>query len=451
MATETVKVLSYNVFMRDLADNPGLKKFLAGAIKAFTFGIVDLNVHLEFFNEQRAELIGNIIAPGDYDVIVFQEAFDDKARRKLIDIIGRAGRFKFSTTIVGLDDSFTSSDGGIFIMSRWPIVRQGQIVYRNAESDDRLAKKGVSWALINKEGFYFNVFGTHTQANGGGVSYHGVRGRQFAEFRRMVSIVGLYWQPALFVGDLNVDFANTQEVNVMLNTLHAAVPQDRLKHTPTSDPANELISDTQQATTLDYVLYADDPQPKPFRPKPLRSSLETIKFRTPYTIRSQPRPWDSPTETNLNDLSDHYAVLGTYTYEKKREDGLLFTGTWKSVVFNRQPDKRDWHITFQPYGTSVESIIDGKVFMAKIEYLATGVEFKGTVRFWNETTKKHEEYYYSFGENDSFKKYFQQGTTVAERINRKYNELTLRTGDRTTLFAFESWLPVERERPPRFS
>src|SRR3954470_7913267 len=52
---EKIKVLSWNIYML-----PGV------------FGSD---------NVRRAEAIGRVLSSGDYDVIVFQEAFDQKARR----------------------------------------------------------------------------------------------------------------------------------------------------------------------------------------------------------------------------------------------------------------------------------------------------------------------------------------------------------------------------------
>src|SRR5262245_27020872 len=160
MAEITVKVLSYNVFMRDQV--PFLGKD----------------------NNLRAHYISNAIGPGDHDVIVFQEAFDNSARDKLIEGLRSFG-FLYRTWVVGHSDDFDlfsnsvgetlatvithpfvlglglfggglpRSDGGIFLLSKWPITYQGQIVYRNAGGFDARAKKGVIWALINKQGFYF--------------------------------------------------------------------------------------------------------------------------------------------------------------------------------------------------------------------------------------------------------------------------------------------------------
>jgi phospholipase C len=439
MASEiTLKILSYNVFMRDLGgDFLGIKAGVLDAVGDLgrILGVTDQDGGVKFVNKKRAELIGNLIAAGDYDVVVFQEAFDDDARKKLREHVARGG-FKHSSSVVG-GDSFGGSDGGIFIMSKWPLLDSGQTIYRNGTGIDARAQKGVLWALINKEGFLFNVFGTHAQA-GTSLREASSRSAQFIEFRGMIEHVGFFWLPALLAGDFNVDYAAVPERENMLRTLQAALPENRSRHTPTSDPANELKDDQDPPTTLDYVLFANDPQPSPVRPRPKRSALETIKFRAPYTVQLETL---RPIQTTLNDLSDHYAVLGTFTFERPREDWRHFRGTWKSMFFNNQPDLRDWRITFDFLGRNIISVINGRSYEASIHQIKPGPEIRGEIVLYNRTRKIHEKFFYGFGQNDSFRDQFRPPDRIGGPPT--LNELMLRnaSGTGTTLFAFESYLP----------
>ena len=61
------------------------------------------------------------------------------------------------------------TSGGVWIVSRWKITVEKQIVYKNAcHGADCLAAKGVKYArIVKKEGGvtkYFNIFATHLQA-----------------------------------------------------------------------------------------------------------------------------------------------------------------------------------------------------------------------------------------------------------------------------------------------
>jgi len=424
------------------------------------------------------------LAQTDYDVIVFSEAFDNGARKELLKalqpkypyrttVVGNGDELNFHQTLglvgaaglgaIGLSLTFPvfigalaggaflgyltghpKSDGGVFMVSKWPIVFQGQIVYKCAADEDRFGKKGVSWAFINKQGFYFNVFGTHTQADAG---YEGIRKTQFRELRNMIDNVSMLWHPVLIAGDLNVDYCfekdrlagtcSTVERDSMLNLLQASVPRDLSKFVYTSDPANDMKPDGDKATTLDYVLSSKT------HPAPVRSSLETVKLQSPW--RSRPRAW-SPA-TDHRDLSDHYAALGTYTFPLRREDSLLFTGTWKCVLFDGKPDTHNHRITCHPFGFTVANDFDGKVTSSRIHQITPGAANKGKIVFRNFPSNQLVEYDYTFNRNPEFDKHFLAGEIRAHRKPKPLNELLLRNRTRSILFAFESWLPVEWERP----
>ena len=452
-----VKILTYNTFLRDQAPGLGMQ------------------------NGERARLIANLIARSDYDVVVFQEAFDDGPRNEIIQILRNQGNFQYRTWVVGFSDEFDlfsnsvgstiativalpftlgigigtgnlpKSDGGIFIMSRWPIVYQGQIVYRDAVKmwEDERAKKGVSWALINKQGLYFNVFGTHTQAGGPPASVRpwgspdpvAARRKQLAELRGMIDKVGLYWQPALIAGDLNVDYCfeadrlrnlcTTAERDEMFRQLNAAPPQDRARYVYTSDPANELKPDGDKPTTLDYVLVSNTHR------APVHSSLATVKLQNRWTaLIGRPQV----TQERL-DLSDHYGVAASFTFAQKREDSLRFTGEWKGVLLNGGPDNAS-RLMFAPFGMSITGNIGGQPLNGRIRELYPDADGnKGKVVF--ETPRGREQYDYSFNKNRSYEQYFIPGERLFERRPPPLNELVLRGQGRTVALAFEGRLPIE--------
>ncbi|HEX8355049.1 MAG TPA: sphingomyelin phosphodiesterase [Pyrinomonadaceae bacterium] len=504
----TLKVLAYNVQMLDQA------------------------FWLHHHNTERAGLIGDILARSDYDVIIFSEAFDNKAREELIKRLQKT--FPQRTAIVGNDDDINASqllvasfvlgglvgvliggllgwatgrpksDGGVFIVSRWPIVLQGQIVYRNSASEDRMGRKGVSWALINKQGFHFNVFGTHTQAD---KEHAWIRQLQFDQVRMMYGSAAPNWQPVLVGGDLNVDFCferdrcapvpppvvdpdppergdrpgrvgqkaardlagavvaggqagapaegccHPNERDEMLRRLGSAMPRELSKYTYTRDRKNDLHDpkgdkDLKMNETLDYVVHSNaldhvlhpaNPRPSPLRPQPLRSSLETVKYRARVDGRER-------------DLSDHFGVVGTYTFPFVREDSNLFTGTWRCVKLDGQPDTRNHRMTVSPFGKQVLNELDGKTQHAQVHKLYPGKEsYKGKILFKNTPGDKYELFDYTFNENPEFaKKYFipsdiemPRRRRVTQTRPRPKNELLLRNAQRSLLYAFEGWPTAE--------
>jgi hypothetical protein len=102
------------------------------------------------------------------DVVTFAEA-DVKDQREQMLAQFRALGFNHSTSVLHDPDPFTSLlNGGVLLVSRWPIEREAQHVYRDAcHYSDCLAAKGVKYARVLKTvggaAKIFNVFATHMQ------------------------------------------------------------------------------------------------------------------------------------------------------------------------------------------------------------------------------------------------------------------------------------------------
>ncbi|HEY0169842.1 MAG TPA: sphingomyelin phosphodiesterase [Pyrinomonadaceae bacterium] len=516
-------------------------------ILAYNVQMLDQLFRYEYHNKERAKLIANILVRSDYDVLIFSEAFDNGAREEMNKILMRT--FTQRTAVVGNDDdininqvlaaSFVAggligaavagivvwttgrprSDGGVFIVSRWPILLQGQIVYRNSASEDRLGRKGVSWALIDKQGFHFNVFGTHTQADD---KHYVTRVRQLEQFQLMYRTVAPNWQPALLGGDLNVDYCfdqdncqnrppdvpddpedrgdgrdgpggdgprralagasrnppeaapavgqssaaardccSSRERGEMLNRLRASPPQDLTKYTYTRDYRNDLkkrgggdpglnhtLDYVLHSTELDTVLHAANRRPSPLRPQPIRSSLEIVRPRGVFSSVSL--SGGPKLDTRERDLSDHYGVLGTYTFRLTREDSHLFTGTWKCVEFNGGPDTHNHRLTFTPFGMQVLDDFDGRQTKARVHQFYTGKEFNGKIVIKNASGEEHVLYDYTFSKRPEFDRHFIPGVIQlpggrreTQTRPRPKNALLLRSAQRSALYAFEQWPPVD--------
>ena len=104
------------------------------------------------------------------------------------------------------------SGGGLLLLSRHPITESHQTIYRQASGDDSLANKGVLHARIEVMGHpcAVDVFLSHTQAShpsvGGTVA--GAREAIIGQIRHMAAFISACrdpMQPALLIGDLNVD------------------------------------------------------------------------------------------------------------------------------------------------------------------------------------------------------------------------------------------------------
>src|SRR3954469_17403901 len=118
---EKIKVLSWNIYML-----PGV---------------------LGSGNALRAEAIGRVLSSGDYDVIVFQEAFDQKARR----IISHLLKESYPYEVGPANKKFFSikTNSGLWIFSRYPIHSSHSIVFKTRHGMDALSRKGALLAELD--------------------------------------------------------------------------------------------------------------------------------------------------------------------------------------------------------------------------------------------------------------------------------------------------------------
>ena len=259
-----------------------------------TFNVLAYNIYMRpeiLFNNSQAARAALI--PGrvhGYDAIVFSEAFDNSVRATLIN--GLQSEYPYKTTIVGTDSGIRQ-DGGLIIVSKWPIEAQEQRIFGgNCSGSDCLSDKGVSYARINKQGKIYHLFGTHTQAWSTAAG-RAVRKVQFQMIKNFINSKNIAeTEPVIIAGDLNVDKINhPEEYQEMLDTLQAFHP-NQIGHPYTYDSTlNPLTSSGQEY--LDYVLYSYVHQ----RPIASYNEVRMIRSLEQYAHAY----WD---------LSDHFAVYG---------------------------------------------------------------------------------------------------------------------------------------------
>jgi hypothetical protein len=124
----SLDVLTYNIQM--LPDAPGLPD--------------------PFHKDYRAPLIALHPLLQKHDVIVFVEAFSDSHRGQINEILRPS--YPYQGRILGTDHGL-SQDGGVIILSKWPIEAQNQLIFGVCSGFfDCHADKGVNYARINKAG-----------------------------------------------------------------------------------------------------------------------------------------------------------------------------------------------------------------------------------------------------------------------------------------------------------
>lgn len=274
-----------------------------------TLSVLTYNVYMRpfplFINGQkrRAELLPEQVRD-QYDLIIFEEAFDDGVRKTLLQ--GLLGVYPYQTRILGRDGR-VDQDGGVIMVSRWPFVAENQRAFGDVcDGSDCKANKGVLYASIVKKGLRHHFFGSHTNAGSGadGAKVN-VRGQQFGIIKTFIDSLNIpASEPVVIGGDLNVDkIAFGSEYQAMLQMLNATHPGQIGESLYSIDPTtNKLTDQNGSQELLDYVLFSNA------HLQPVNSSNEVRALKSSQRWR----------ETLLNDwkydLSDHYPVHGRFEF-----------------------------------------------------------------------------------------------------------------------------------------
>ncbi|MCO1580982.1 sphingomyelin phosphodiesterase [Crossiella sp. SN42] len=264
--------------------------------------------------DQRADLLDSQAVLAGQDVVVLQEAFDNSSSERLFTnlsdpyphrtpVVGRS-KAGWDTTRGDYTDLYPE-DGGVAILSRWPITERVQHVYKPKCGTDALSAKGFAHAKINSPTGPVHVLGTHLQADDGGCNGKApeVRAAQLAELAAYIRERNIpASEPVIVAGDLNV-VLGTPEHAAALVTLNANAPA-HTGHPYSYDPQTNSIAKDRDATgprqQLDYVLLVKGHR------GPANWVNETRAIHSPkWTVKS----WGK--EHTYTDYSDHYPVFAT--------------------------------------------------------------------------------------------------------------------------------------------
>jgi endonuclease/exonuclease/phosphatase family metal-dependent hydrolase len=229
-----------------------------------------------------------------YDVLLLQELFSNWHRRKLLKALRED--YPFQSRLLGRDRGL-GQDGGVIILSKWPIERQFQRLFgEDCANQDCFAEKGVLYARINKQGRPIHLFATHLQS---GIDQHALREKQLGTIKALIDQMQLPTdEPVLIGGDLNVDrFAEPRtgafgKMTRILEAGHPKPPAGSGPHRPTIDPTRNPLADDPSPVYLDYVLYS-------------KAHLRPVgAFNDVRPVAAAAGP-----------LSDHFAVHGHFVFD----------------------------------------------------------------------------------------------------------------------------------------
>jgi sphingomyelin phosphodiesterase len=199
-----VRILTYNIFLRSLVKN-----------------------NENDWKDERLEDFLTLIH--NYDIICLQEMFGTLNNRKqiLIRAATMAGFFFFVDTASPSFFSRYMVEGGLVILSRFPIVSHSFNIFRYGVIQDSLAQKGILYAKISIKNSYLHLFTTHTQASyfdigeSNFIASYKTRLDQIAQINKIIcGILEVEYNKlndkVILVGDLNVDgFSYSHKIPVI--------------------------------------------------------------------------------------------------------------------------------------------------------------------------------------------------------------------------------------------
>ncbi|WP_045316064.1 sphingomyelin phosphodiesterase [Lentzea aerocolonigenes] len=288
---------------------PAVAAPAAPKIATYNVFMLSRNLYPNWGQLQRADLIDSTGVFAGQDVVVLNEAFDNAASDRLLanlrdtypnqtPVLGRSTAGWDQTS--GAYSSSTPEDGGVAVLSRWPITTRVQHVYHDACGADWFSNKGFAYVRIDAPSGPIHVIGTHMQAEDSACTSApaGYRATQRAEIRSFLAARNIpASEPVYVAGDMNVVKAS-DEFPRMVAELGAASPEIG-GHPFSWDCADNSICRDQYGPQyasehLDYVLTVQGPV--------LRN--ETRRVKSPeWSISSWGRKY------TYTDLSDHYPVF----------------------------------------------------------------------------------------------------------------------------------------------
>lgn len=164
---------------------------------------------------QRAAIIATKMKLAHYDILVFQEAFLEDARRIIWNGLQDIFPYQYGPANLKLS---IKANSGIWVLSRWEMKPLAEIDFTDCEGfDDCFARKGALLLASTSMRRPFQILGTHLQAGGP----HAIRQRQMDEIRTLLDAHRQQYVPQIVCGDMNTAMGDSLLYRDMLQRLDA--------------------------------------------------------------------------------------------------------------------------------------------------------------------------------------------------------------------------------------
>ena len=191
-----IRLLTYNIFIRP----PGI------------------NTNGDDFKYERLRDIIDKVIP-EYDIVCLQELFDAFSDRKerFLDCVYQQGfHYSYSIDRNLLSLPFFPIDGGITIISRYPITRASCVYYNRGKHADALSQKGAIYCQIKINANLLDLYNTHLQSIN---KYQPIRRHQLNTFREFFCQTHHLSIPAVVCGDFNIPYSHKCHYTQLLHGL----------------------------------------------------------------------------------------------------------------------------------------------------------------------------------------------------------------------------------------
>ena len=248
-------------------------------------GIANLSKSIDKSDKKaRAEHIANYLNESEHDVVVFQEAFFNPARRVLSKGIKEVYPYQYGPINPSKMSMKTSS--GIFIVSKTPLKLLGTTQYEACNGADCFAKKGAALFEGEFDGKKYQILGTHL--NAGGPQW--IREEQYKKIKALLESFDNLGIPQIVCGDMNTHKEEQDKYENMLSVLD-------VEDIPTT--SKQINTTAKDRTVIDYIF--------------LRRNNTSIKALNKDVLWINPENFPVIDKLN-NNLSDHLAISATFTW-----------------------------------------------------------------------------------------------------------------------------------------
>ncbi|KAG0309667.1 hypothetical protein BGZ98_009987 [Dissophora globulifera] len=287
---------------------------LASAANNATISILTNNVYFmseilypNWGQRTRAQLIVDSDYIKGHDVIVIEECWDSDPCGILLNGLHPYQTPKVGQTKSGWDStsgSYSSTsveNGGVVILSKWPILQKHQFIFKDACGADWFANKGFAYVQIAYQGIAnIHVFGTHLQSDDSACASGQAakdRGSALDAWRSFIDSRNI---PAnelvIMAGDFNI-LRDSPEFNSMLTRMSANQPTVYNGHPWSWDTqTNEIAHYNYPNDAPEYIDYVLTDK----KHKAVKSAVQTtFLVKSPeYILKS----------VAYHEYSDHYPV-----------------------------------------------------------------------------------------------------------------------------------------------